>query len=712
MLKKIEFQTQDIEIDKLVGFRNYSMENFKGFRLEEAICQIIGPTYFSQLFPIDTEPSTPDSNTAQKKEESSNKDYFPYPVTVRPTGNGTYEILNQQYLVAAAKKLNRLHLFDFDIKIETIPCIVREDLSDEAALKELPDLTPDGLLMKHHIDIFQPDFRSSEGYQSLKEFPIQICDEIGTVMRTLSLEDYILKYLLDSQESIKYFESKYSMGTTIKLEKEDCDYTNIVAEILRNTKDSDKSDEAKTLAEMLEWGKTSHGINQDVIQEDINQSSKTIFYHRVDRNHGVISQYKKYLKIDLDSFDDETYIDDKIKMIIFPFYLKHKFSQLKEEYPQPPKVLSILSKPSLESLDRSSYGWETTNGSITKFVKTTIEKECTPELIHNLNNLVKITNQLFQSFIWISNYYASSHFGSCIYFLDKNELEINIRLLQDALILTNEEIDVSAKSSISPIGMFYFRIVQFENLSYLQDLLHVLELLTKKTKTIIPRNKPEEMRQLNGRLIKIDEIDKFFQMENINRIAKYIFPNKVINKDDRKKILHAKDKVLKILNFPFLKLAETMEPGILNFPFLNVTKGVFTELFLISCLQCILLEPAHEFDYSYPRKEGMPGKRQGKKLVMAALKNTKCVIDALQLYWIYMIREYYFANLDDRLDVLLIENYEIQCLNNWIRVYQSNSISEMEALINYYQTHSLLEQEDYIAIPIEDVSESLDSPEK
>ena len=70
---------------------------------------------------------------------------------MRPADDGSYEILNGHYRVAAAKKLGW----------EAVPAIVLPVLSDEETLEYLSDTSPVGLLKKYNIDIYRDDYRKS-----------------------------------------------------------------------------------------------------------------------------------------------------------------------------------------------------------------------------------------------------------------------------------------------------------------------------------------------------------------------------------------------------------------------------------------------------------------------------------------------------------------------------------------------------------------------
>lgn len=248
------------------------------------------------------------------------------PIIVRPTTDVQYEILDGHYRVAAARKLKK----KLQLQSVKIPAIVKEDLTDEEILSYVSETNPVGLLLKHGIDIFCDDYRETDGYKRLAG--ALVCSDGNSSM---ALDEYIEHFLLDAYHVYDLYESVYNMGNPAELTEAEC------------------SDEAVDTVRMF-----------------------------VRKDSGYIQQLKKYLNFDLDAYDYDDIQNQRERAKIFYFIhtLKKKFSGI--------NILQLLGRPSMENIDNSFLGWETSNGKYVKFVKHEIEKELSLSRKSNIRKAV------------------------------------------------------------------------------------------------------------------------------------------------------------------------------------------------------------------------------------------------------------------------------------------------------------------------------------
>ena len=195
----------------------------------------------------------------------------------------------------------------------------------------------------------------------------------------------------------------------------------------------------------------------------------------------------------------------------------------------------------------------------------------------------------------------------------------------------------------------------------------------------VPVRYIKKMREFQLRKMSTEDIEKFFEPENIQQIAKYVYLKDETSKEERRKIRNSKEKVFRF--FDFCKLADPL--GIYN-----MMEDV-TELLIISCLQSILLDSSNEiFDYAFHGFEGGKGYRKGKIRVQAALKNDEHTYDALQVYWVRRVMDRSYANVGDSNIRKVTTKIETRCIEALSRVLNSSTIEEMLEASSFYLNKS------------------------
>ena len=361
--KKFQF----IETKQLAGYNNYPLERFHGNRLDALCEEIRCPTEnLGSMLGIEED----DESLGHTLDSGpSHEIKIKNPLVVRPKAKGLYEILHGHYRAAAALKL----------QVPVVPCVIVEDLSEEEALAWVSDLNPVGLLKKYGIDIFDPNFRVSDGYTKLKNSLVTVEGDVS-----MALDEYIIKELLTPQEVMPLFKSIYSMGNPRELSAEECEAKAIAKEIARTTPPT-----AKSKAEQIsdeDW--------QELIEispEELDNRAKEIerSHFRNFKDRGIIYKLKKYVNYDLTLYEDTNdsqVMREKAKLFYFLFTLN---KELQSVGFQSVDIYELLSKPTMENIDQSAFGWITQNGEYLRYLKHELEME----IPYSLKSGIKKTHQ-------------------------------------------------------------------------------------------------------------------------------------------------------------------------------------------------------------------------------------------------------------------------------------------------------------------------------
>ena len=647
-------QFVEIDLDKLVPFGNYSFSLFQGQYLDEMISEIA--TY---EWDVDS--------------EGNIKSYIvtgitiSKPIIVRPVGDDKYEILDGHYRVAAARKLRSKWKLD-SVKI---PAIIKTGLTNEKALSYVSELNPIGLLLHDEIDILCDDYRKTEGFKRTANDLIRL-DEYSL----MTMDEYIEHFLLDKNVVYDLYESNYCMGNPYELAEEECTDEAVAREIIRIA-DPEREEE------MEGWRKSKDNTDSVALREAknaIGDEIKELTHTFTRRDGGYIQQLKKYLDVSLDTYDysDIENYRGRAKILFFIYYLKNT------KYPEV-NILQMLGKPSMENNDNSFLGWETSNGEYIKFIKHEIEMEVTPILKTNIKKGVSyVVHNWGEYMIWFDKMNSFLFHAGC----DCSEsVDLMATYMQEPF--TYQKPAKYKIQPLTPLGTLYLKVIQSEYVGQMYDLLKVHEQLDGIDYPV-PEEYLEAMWRFETNHMNPEDIEMFFNPENVREKAKYIYLKEDVSKEERRKIRKSKEKV-----FRFLKFFNLADP----FGEYNMMDDV-TELLIISCLQVILLDKQNEiFDYTFPGFEGKLGIRRGKIHVQAALKTDESVYDALKVYWVRKVVDRSYANVGDSKMRAITSRFEKLCLDALVEFLKCATLEEMQAM-SWFYSEKLREQLNYMEIAI------------
>lgn len=477
------------------------------------------------------------------------------------------------------------------------------------------------LLQDNDIDIHNPNYKNSEDYARIKDSWFIVFEYFS-----MSLDEFIERFLLTEQEIWDIYDSKYDMGSKYIFDDDECEDLAVAEEIIRE--DEDK--------------------NENNIEAETHDFVKKFF-----RSGGIIERLKTYLCFDLDAFDkkDKRYKRERCKILYFFYMLEHKY------FPKT-NVLMLLSKPSMENIDNSSIGMQTYNGMIIKLIKDSLGKELSlskkEEIRKAIDNIVPRWDNILDNARILLD------------FFDENGCKYDFKRTIRSLKLVPKDIYHAPKYSHSPIETLYLKIVQHEYLGNIFDISKTI--FSKDYGHDVPPELIEEMKELYYSPIDISNVEQYID-ENALRISKYVYLGAEVSRDDIRRIRTFKKKIPKLIDF-----CKRARPSL-------EMKDISNELQIISFLQAITLDDQSEpFDYTYPGYQN-----HGKHIprVQAALKNDKHIPDALQCYWVRKSMDHWYANIG-RYDALIkLREFERVCNSVLEEILSKPNLDEMQ------QTHKL-----------------------
>ncbi len=494
------------------------------------------------------------------------------------------------------------------------------------------------------------------------------------------------QYLPDHSEENESYESIYDMGNNYQLSDEECQLKTLAQYIINQ---NGQSAHMYALNSAGFDPSKDHGDKialeaaDDYDSEDVKKIIRQ--FTRKDDGSGYISKLKKNFNFDLDAFENNIRNKrEKVKIL----YLLYK--TINKKYPDK-RIWELFGKPSMENIDTSYSGSQSSNGDVIMYLKQELEKEI--ELIHDSINQQDLATYIQISInsvsaIWdrgIKNWsqdiralYAQIH---KIYFIDDiiNDIRKDIRKDISNVNLSDKKFAFSDDKVYSPVLVFYFTLLQYEYLGQIVDLYKNFDREKGRNYDVSKKYifkfsfLPKE-----PKITSLEDINKFFDSENVDEIAELVYLKPVVENKEKKKIIDSKDKVIQILENNLI-----FKDNDDNDIFDNVDR-----IHIISCLQAILLrnDDKGKFDYDYYGKEGQKnGFRKGTKHTHAAVKNDVNNYDMLKIYWQRKEMDIYYANTgtggcNDKLKDLEKTIYGI--LKD--KIYKSSSIVEMEYMSEKY----------------------------
>jgi hypothetical protein len=506
-------------------------------------------------------------------------------------------------------------------------------------------------LKSHGVVIRDCDYKNSKGFAKIKNTWV-----LGDASGTMTLEEFIERYLLSENEAIRTYESIYDMGNHYELADEECDDIALAKEIIRISESID-------VDEIKEWEMDGKYRDKAAERKAMEVEGKTIeLVDNFNRKGGLKERLKSILNFDLALFEkNNTEHKAEICKIIYFFHMlenKHIPKMLGDSRSYF-NVLQFFDKPSMENIDNSFLGMETRNGIIIKYIKTSLEKELSLQAKANIKNAISYIVGSWDEFLDNKRIHADFLAG---YGCECNFDEI-INLLNSVSQkpLTSEKITGSRWTQFSPIETLYLKVVQHEYLGQIKDISTVNSIQIEADYDV-PSDLIEEMKQLDKRKIDINNIEKYID-ENALKIEKYIYFRTESDKENRRRIRDCKEKVVKLIEF--CSRAR---------PLVNM-ENVLTELFIISCLQAILTDSGNEtFNYTF---YGYQNYQKRKPQVQGALKGDKSPNDALKNYWVRKVMDHWYANIGRYGLRSKLRELEMICDDVIRRILACSNIDEM-----------------------------------
>lgn len=613
--KKVIRNKKQVEMDvnKLIPFGNFSFDLFKGKHLDDIIDAWNNYNTDDSDYSTELNHDLPDDISKELQDDLNNypindsDDFTGYesdPITVRPVADGKYEILRGHYRIAAARKLKRT----------TIPVLIEDDLTDEEALNLVSDTNPIGLALKYDIDITDEKYMESEGFIKYKDALVPVEDSFS-----IPLEEYIERFLLTDFDKYDLYESFYDMGNPYELTEELCEYNTIARIIIL------KEDHVTDIDGQL---KNWENIKNDTYIEKEDQ----IIHFFTRKKGGCLEQLKKHLNIDLDSFNYETLRNKRERAkILYFIYTQRNWNN------QGIQILELLGKPSMENIDHTSWGWETSNGKLIKKIKQSVGKEITLQLKINIEKGLLYIMDTWGEFMYSARDYME-YWSKHGYDFHDNITSLET-LMSESFI--PEKTTKLSFCSPTPLQILYLRLSQYEYLGEIKDLLKVYNFQADMEYNIPPEY-IAEMTELETKILKKDDFDAYFSIENVQSIAHLVYLKPNISKDERRNIRESKQLVYNFFNLPYLT---ALYPNV----FENIT-----ELHIISCLQVILLYKDKKFIYKFHGYEGTKGNRKNPGTPLVKFKKGEQLYDAYQVYLVNRVIDCSFANIGKN---SLIKNY-------------------------------------------------------
>ena len=486
-------------------------------------------------------------------------------------------------------------------------------------------LTADG------VDIDDCNYKNSENYTKIKNDRIS-----GITGGSMSLEEFIERYLLNEKEVFDTYDIKYQMGSNYEFYDDECEYEAVYKEIMSS----------------------SGSVSKDDIDTELDD-----FVYKFERTGGLIKRLNTYLKFDFDLFDKTSKRNRcEICKILYLFYmLEHK------HFPKT-NVLMLLSKPSMESIDNSGLGKETCNGNVIRFIKNSLEKELSLSAKEEIKTTVTGITLLWDEIL--NNVRANMDF-SCQYNFDINYIdEIICSLLTEPKEL--EILGENPQYIHSPIETMYLKMVQHEFLGNIKDIAKTNNIKNDFVHNISPEL-VEEMKQRHYIHVDMNDVEKYIT-ENAKNLSKYVYWKTDTSKEEVRKIRNARRKVSKLIDYDLRAR-----------PLLNI-KDISNELQLISALQAIILDDQSEtFDYIF---YGYQNYMKRKPQVQGALKNDKSPVDSLQRYWVKKVTDRWYANIGRYDEKIKLRELENVCDNILEEILNKPNLNEMLETHHFYSDKS------------------------
>jgi hypothetical protein len=370
------------------------------------------------------------------------------------------------------------------------------------------------------------------------------------------------------------------------------------------------------------------------------------YFYR-EKGSGLVHRLQK-LGIDLQRFSND---GEKVKLL---FFLCCFEKQRRIE------MTPFLSNPTLENVDNGFVGSITRNGELISEIKMNIQKEITNRYIIDSKEKLKNIALQWQNVIEQILYKLDLDVGGW----NKKELEqidLQLQFIQ-SMFLSNKIIQY--KDTI--LETFYLKILQHENLGRENDIIDIQEL-DRQGMYDPDASWVNQYKEMLNQVVDEEKIEEFIK-GNRKRLA-YMAFRKNPSSNDSRKFKAASNKIRFYLGMLEDNTLWKKEDGI-------------PVLIIISCIQEIIelnkKEKVNNQFYRYKTKD--------LKTLNTELYRGKGAYQKNQIAWVEKVRNRYNSNLGKgdraRVTYKIITHLD----NLMIKIYQSDSLEDMQTLHSYLLT--------------------------
>ncbi|MFS0558582.1 hypothetical protein [Brevibacillus sp. 179-C9.3 HS] len=339
-------------------------------------------------------------------------------------------------------------------------------------------------------------------------------------------------------------------------------------------------------------------------------------------------------------FDTEPY---RQRQTFEEFQLLKILYQIEKHHSDKVNVTKLLGDLSLENVDRSILGERSVHGHVVTQLLTEVQLAIEPRFPVIANQtIIALTmawNEKLLQIAAITRTKHPKHFRVA-------ELK---RILDYATLLLDRLDDPQPVSDNRLLESFYLRVLQLQQIARTHDIDRVTSFVAGSRQT--EDLGKQEVRPIPFIPHEITDAAEFVR-ENMDDIAPLVYPNELITKKLRQRLLKQATAVPELLDL-YNKQKVSFHPQAL------------TPLFLISCLQEIALsnsmdkgDDEYEFKNEYYLADGKP------RTLTSALKNMTTQLDveeAFQLVWTTKLERRIYANQELLDEYLLLLNIGTVC---------------------------------------------------
>ena len=569
------------------------------------------------------------------------------------------------------------------------------------------------LLESNDIYIHNCDYKKSGNYAKIKYIELIYGDE-----GTMTVDEYIERFLLTKHELLDTYESDYDMGNPYELDDDECNISAVAYEII---KQMDPSSEAEIAA----WGKSKESRDIKAAREARGaqaEEAKELVHTLTRKDGGYIERLKNHLSLNLglltdtnidSDFDSDPVLDldlpifndnevnrrEKVKILYFFYMVENrdfrlisddlktiKYRKNKGKERERFNVLEFFSNPSMENIDYSFFDLETFNGKIIKFIKNSLGKELSLSAKGELNRSLQEISIGWDEFLRNTIFridLIGSQYG------DDLVKAIDLFLLQPVPEIFVHSDGFLARYIHSPIETLYLKVLQHEYICHTQDMLWVDSIQTT-TDYDLPDEFVDIITTQHWRNVPISDVEKYIDA-HAPELADIVWCNSESNKEKKQQNRDIRNHGAKVRRWIDFCIQSRLIPNI---------EDHITELLIISCLQTFILDVQQD-----AKKEFDDYKFHLHKIYVEKMPSAQAVLnsdghmpDAQQIYWVHKVLDRLYANAGMYHVRKKLRDYVGHCYRIIERIMTCPNVRDMLELHQYYINYQKIASDRLIAL--------------